>query len=254
MQQSFVLGVIALVVFLAGAMFVMDDAGQEYAAYVIRRVGPEMKVDGNINKEQWQQAKAIDIKKNTFGEKKEYQSPTVAKAVYNDEGLFLLFVSQDEHIVANHTKLNSEVSRDDCVELFAMPQPSKNNDYFNLEINCVGTVLMHFGPEALNSKEYEARKKISRKQVGSLEIYRSVTGRTKKPRLDDKQWIIEYKIPFALLKEFAGIDRVQSGDVWRINLYRCGSLVDEVHASWQRVPREGRGFHQPRFFAPVRFE
>jgi len=227
---------------------------EEVTADLIRRVGPEMRVDGNVNKKQWASAQTINIQTNTFAETKKYQSPTIVKAVYNDEALFLLFVSQDEHIVAKHTQLNSSVSEDDCVEFFAVPQPSKNNDYFNLEINCVGTMLMGFGPEAQSWEDLDSRKGITQEQAKQVEIYHSLPGPTKKAHKSDKQWIIECKIPFSLLKDFAAADRPKSGDLWNVNFYRCGGKVDEVHASWQSVPKGGIGFHQPKFFAPLRFE
>ena len=238
--------------FAAAMLPACSDQGDD-AAYVIRRVGPDMKIDGNINKPQWQLAQAIHIKENPFDEKGR-QSPTTAKAVYNHQALFLLFVSQDEHIVARNTVPNSQVSDDDCVEFFASPWPDKSTDYFNLEINCVGTVLLRFGPECQTWKEARAKRKADPQLIERLEIYHSVPGPTKEATPADKEWIIECKVPFTMLKDFAGLESPQSGTVWRANFYRCGAKVGEIPASWQKLDKKGLGFHQPRYFGPVRFE
>lgn len=242
-----------MMLFAAG-MFYGCAGAEEEVAYLIRRVGPDMKVDGNVNKPQWQSAQKIRIEQIFMEGTEGRKSPTTAKAVYNDEGLFLLFVSQDEHIVATHTEANSSVSQDDCVEFFAVPRPGENNDYFNLEINCVGMALLRYGPEVKTWDESAAKPLAGLEQIEQLEIYHSVPGPTKQASPDDKEWIIECKVPFEMLKDFAGIDKPRSGTIWRANFYRCGDMVGEASVSWQKLDREGLGFHQPRCFAPVRFE
>ena len=222
-------------------------------AYVIKKVGPDMKVDGDIHKPQWQLAQTIHIKENPFNEQGR-QSPTTAKAVYNDQALFLLFISQDQHIVAKNTEPNSQVSNDDCVEFFASPWPDKSTDYFNLEINCVGTALLRFGPEVKTWEQARAKRKAEPRIIKRLEIYHSIPGPTKDAHPDDKQWVIECKLPFALLKDFAEIEPPSSGTLWRANFYRCGAQVGEIPASWLKLDKKGLGFHQPRCFGPVRFE
>ena len=213
-----------------------------------------MAVDGDVNKPQWQSAQDIRIDQ-LFEEGSEgRRSPTTAKAVYNDEALFLLFVSKDDHIVARQTEANSQVCKDDCVEFFAVPRPGESNDYFNLEINCVGTVLLHWGHECKTWDEVRERLAASVEQIGRLEIYHSVPGPTKQAQPSDKQWVIECKVPFEMLKEFAGIEQPGSGTVWRGNFYRCGDLVGEAGVTWQRLDKAGLGFHQPSGFTPITFE
>ena len=65
-------------VVLTSSIFRGCAVNNQETAYVIRRVGTEMKVDGDVNKDQWQLAKDIRITINTFGQEKKYQSPTIA--------------------------------------------------------------------------------------------------------------------------------------------------------------------------------
>lgn len=232
----------------------LGGCGAGDAEYVIRRVGADMKVDGDVNKSQWQSAQEIRIEQVFLEYAEGRQSPTTAKAVYNEEALFLLFVSNDDRIEATHTEPNSMVSKDDCVEFFAVPRPGESNDYFNLEINCVGAVLLRYGPECKTWDEVRAKPLAIVEQIGRLEIYHSVPGPTKQAGPDDREWIIECKVPFEMLRELAGVEQPGSGTVWRANFYRCGDMVGEAAVSWQRLDENGLGFHQPRKFAPMAFE
>lgn len=64
------------------------------------------------------------------------------RALYDEDALYLQFHVEDEWIVADTTRHNGPVYEDSAVECFATPDPA-DRQYFNFEVNCVGTI--HLG-------------------------------------------------------------------------------------------------------------
>ena len=58
-------GVLLMVVFFAG-MIAGCGGEKDDVVYLIRRVGADMKVDGDVNKPAWRLAKPIHIEQNPF--------------------------------------------------------------------------------------------------------------------------------------------------------------------------------------------
>ena len=56
----------------------------------------------------------------------------------NNNDIWLKYYVTEENILAKHTDTNSAVSRDSCVEFFF--DPLGDGNYYNFEINCIGTV------------------------------------------------------------------------------------------------------------------
>ena len=71
---------------------------------------------------------------------------TVAKLLWDDEHLYAAFICEDAHISAEHTERDSEVWKDDTVEVFTAPDPDHPQMYFNLEMNVLGIFLDQFHP------------------------------------------------------------------------------------------------------------
>ena len=65
-----------------------------------------------------------------------------AKALYDDNAIYLAFRVNDRFVRAVHTNYNDMVCRDSCVEFFVEPKPDAG--YFNFEVNCGGTVLLSY--------------------------------------------------------------------------------------------------------------
>jgi hypothetical protein len=65
-------------------------------------------------------------------------------------------------------------------------------------------------------------------------------------------WYLEFSVPFALLKKYAGPLGTIKDQTWRANFYKCGNETSHPHwVSW--APLSERNFHNPSSFGPIKF-
>ena len=85
---------------------------------------------------------------NYMGEEPDHFPSTHFRLAYDDSALYVMFRVEDRYVraVADHHQGN--VCRDSCVEFFFTPGSDVSNGYFNIEMNCGGTMLFHFQKRA----------------------------------------------------------------------------------------------------------
>ena len=135
------------------------------------------------------------------------------------------------------------VSMDDCAEIFIAPNPSHPLWYANYEINCLGTWLAGVNKDTLRY----------RWEPEGFVIGRNHRGTVNKEDDEDSYWILELAIPFHNFRDFETNVPPRDGDIWRINLNRCGGDVNPQYSQWtaSRTPRPN--FHRPEDFNTIRF-
>ena len=217
-------------------------------SYTIRRAQAAVPLAGTVAGTPWQAAAPL-----TIGQYPWYRAglkqPTATRLLYDDQCLYVQYLSQDRHSFAEALDLNGSVWRDSCVEVFASIDPAAGPDYFNLEINCCGTMLMGFGPGR------SERKPITPDLAGRVRIRSSLPGPTKTESPDDRDWWIAVALPFDVIRDFTGKSvQPACGTAWRANFYRCGGRTDPQYASWSPIITPKPDFHRPEFFSPVVFE
>ena len=205
--------------------------------------GGEVALCGRIKGVAWQGARALRIDRFpwwTGG----VRPATVVRMLYDHRALYVQFRCRDRHISAGQTRLNGDVFKDSCVELFLGP----GEEYFNVEINCCGTLHLGCGDGR------HGRRLIGADQARGIRIATSVPAATKHESPDDASWWVAAAIPFSALSVLAGrAVRPRSGDVWRGNLYRCGGQTDPQYACWNPVAAPGPDYHRPECFGRLRF-
>jgi hypothetical protein len=118
----------------------------ERPEYTIHRAGMPITIDGRLDEPAW--AAAPDVGAFSFPWYKEgKKEQTVAKLLWDDENLYVSYICQDAHISAERVHRDSEVWKDDCVEVFTAPNPETPDVYFNIEMNCIGAFLDQFHPD-----------------------------------------------------------------------------------------------------------
>ena len=68
-----------------------------------------------------------------------------ARALYDSEALYIHFRVEDQYVRAVAEKFQDSVCVDSCVEFFVSPL-ADSEAYFNFEVNCGGTMLLHRCP------------------------------------------------------------------------------------------------------------
>ena len=173
-----------------------------------------------------------------------YQPEVTFSLGYTDNELLLKFRVREKEILAQRTESNQSVCTDCCVELFFSP---KDGLYYNLEFNCIGTMLVGRGSCRADSRviDPETIAKIRRASSLGSEPFDVQTG--------DLIWNLVAAIPLEVLELPKGSEL--SGRVFRANLHKCAENTPTPHfVTWSPIDTPEPDFHQPDFFGELAFE
>ena len=218
----------------------------EKRPYLVKRIAEPVPLSGEVEGTPWAQTPGVSVDLYPWYQSGDKQ-PTTARMLYDTTTLYLQFLCEDKHIFSETTELNGPVCRDSCVEFFAMPNQMRRQEYFNLEINACGTLLLGWGVKG-------DRRRISQEMASRLTIVTSVPEPTKDESPDDNGWWVAAAVPFDLLSEFTERTiQPGSGGEWYVNFYRCGGRTDDQYACWWPIETPTPDFHRPEFFGQILF-
>ena len=166
--------------------------------------------------------------------------------------MFGIFRVEDQYVRCVHTRFQSDVWKDSCVEFFV--EPKEGAGYFHFEFNCGGALLASYVTDPARAdgrlKQYTPLTPEDDRQIHRFaclppivepEIVRPIV------------WTLEFQIPFAVLEKYSGKIGIVKGQVWRANFYKCGNETSHPHwLSW--MPLSARNFHEPSSFAKLLWE
>lgn len=159
------------------------------------------------------------------------------RMAHNGERLFVRFEVEEEHIRATKTESNTAVCEDSCVEMFV--SLGEGHPYFNLELNCIGTML------AAHRMVRPAKTPLTAEQIASI-VRRTSLEAVPQDNKQGGAWWLEMEIPFALL----GAEGVPA--TLRANLYKCGDCLKTPHyLSWSPIEAPKPDFHRPEQFGTL---
>ena len=138
--------------------------------YVIRRAIATPELRGQWDGAAW--AHAAELEVSHFHSKSSSHRPlTRAKLLYDDAGIYVHFRVADRYVKCLETQHQGRVWRDSCAEFFVQPKPP--GPYFNIEMNCGGTMLLYCIP--IPPRGEDGRVVSTREAVGAK---REVVGET----------------------------------------------------------------------------
>lgn len=164
---------------------------------------------------------------------------------HDGSSIYLYYQVKEPEVRAVNTGYNSSVWEDSCVEFF-LSLGADGDNYYNFEINAIGTVLGAYGPDR-NQREW-----LSESLLSQVETTPSL-GRQVIEKLEETtSWSMGVRIPVQVLT-FSGIGDL-SGLDGHGNFYKCGDKLKHPHyLSWKPVVLPAPDFHQPRFFGQLSF-
>lgn len=220
--------------------------GEDLPTYKIRRAASPIAIDGRLDEPAWKSAESVrDFQFPWWNQGKKEQ--TVAKMLWDDKYLYVSYRCEDAHIWADHTERDSEVWKDDCVEVFTAPNPDQPDDYFNIEMNVRGAFLDQHHPDGPG-------KDVAREWNSSgIKIAIAVDGTLNDDSDVDRSWILEVAIPFANFAEVAKRTPPAPGDVWHLSLNRLGGKTNPQFSQSSPSKTEEPQFHAPKYFGRVIF-
>jgi hypothetical protein len=154
--------------------------------------------------------------------------------------LYVKYFVREDALQASTREINGDVYRDNCVELFIAF--GEEEDYYNIEFNCLGTGKMAYG------KGRQGRKNLPVELVMQIGVAIAL-------RLTDNKtfhWELMLGIP---VKTFCFHDFTDlQGLVARANFYKCGDDLPQPHfLSWNPVEAKTPDFHVPVSFGQLHF-
>lgn len=222
---------------------------EEGTRYKVSRLSQAPEINAVWDKAPWTGIKSLQLT-NYMGEKPDHFPFTEAKIAYDNLAIYVIFRVEDRYVKAVHSNHQDPVYTDSCVEFFFSPDNNSDEGYFNLEMNCGGTMLFHHQTEPRTNQVHIADEDIQQIEVAS----------TLPPIVDpeiqeDTTWCVEYRIPFSVLAKYRNFPVPENGTVWRANLYKCADATSHPHwLTWAFIDLPSPNFHQPDFFGYLDFE
>ncbi|MBX3436893.1 MAG: carbohydrate-binding family 9-like protein [Planctomycetaceae bacterium] len=235
-------------IFLAPALLNAEDRPMRYR---VARVKPTDSVDARWDGEFWQAIEPLELR-HFMGERPEHFPRVQAKLAYDDESVHVIFRVEDRYVRAVAKQHQDAVYRDSCVEFFWTPGDDISQGYFNLEMNCGGTMLLHAHPFP-----GQKTKRLADADLARIEVAHSLPKIVDPEITDPTVWTVAYRLPIRMFQAyFPGEIRMPGpGVTWRANLYKCADDSSHPHwLTWSPVDFERPDFHRPQSFGTLEFQ
>ena len=219
--------------------------------YKVKRLDKPMAIDGDWNKAQWKGVEPLELAHH-MGDKPEHFPKVQAKLQYDDDAIYVIFRAKDRYIRAVAAKHQDPVCKDSCVEFFFTPGTDVSKGYFNLEMNCGGTMLFDY-----QLVPWKDQVPIAAEDLAGIEIAHSMPKQIDPEIAAPTTWTVEYRLPLGMLsKYFPDLPaKPSSGVTWRANVYKCADATSHPHwLTWSAVEFSRPNFHMPKFFGVLVFE
>lgn len=173
-----------------------------------------------------------------------YRPKVVMLSAYIQNEILLKFRVNEDHILAQHTHINSSVYKDSCVEFFIS---SGNGFYYNFEFNCIGTSYAGYG------EQREGRTLLDEELVSEIRTLSTLGNEKIDIRTVGGYWELMIAIPFSLFIETEF--RNPHHHMFKANFYKCGDDLHVPHyLSWNRINVKNPDFHRPDYFGELNFK
>ncbi len=227
-----ILVTLLLLVLAAGA-----SAQRHYTCYFT----PEpLTIDGSGSEAAWQKAQWTEDFVDIEGDAR--PSPTWrtrTKLLWDKENLYIYAELQEPDLWGDLRQHDTIIFRDNDFEVFIDPDNDTHN-YFELEINALGTVMDLFLPKPYKS----GGKAVMGWDTHGLRSAVHLSGSLNHPGDTDKGWSVEMAIPLASLRFFSDKKVPDDSTMWRINFSRVewdkdlvnGQYVHRVDTTGRRLP------------------
>jgi hypothetical protein len=217
--------------------------------YKIIKAEGEVPLNGKWNDSQWTKANILELE-NYMGGKPKHFPKTQVKILYDSNNIYVFFRVKDNYIKAVAEKTQDPVYRDSCVEIFFTPGTDISEGYFNIEMNCGGTMLM-----CHQTARKENEVKISEQDCRKIKVYASMPKIITQEIVKPTTWTLQYSIPVKVLEKYAKLSKPCTRTKWRANFYKCAERTSHPHwLTWSPIDYPTPDFHLPEYFGTLEFE
>lgn len=170
-----------------------------------------------------------------------YKPKVIFRIAHTGNQIFLQYDIEEQYIRALVVQDNDCVWEDSCCEFFIAPE----NDgwYYNLECNCIGTLLLGVG------KGKDNRELAPKEHLEKVMRWTSLKRHSIPLKKGVFHWQIALIIPFQAF--FKHNLNSMSGRTVLCNFYKCGDKLSKPHfLSWRPVKSPIPDFHKTNSFVP----
>jgi hypothetical protein len=224
-------------------------------SYLIHRVPGDFKAPNKIGDWDdlaWNHVAVAEVS-HFHARSSDFHPVTQARLMHDGERIFLRFDVQDRYVISTATEFQQAVFKDSCVEFFFRPRMEAG--YFNVEMNCGGTLLMSYIVDpARTAAGFAKFQLVTAEDAGKIVIHHSMPKVVDPEIAEPVNWRIGAIIPMAALEPYMGKVGELSGQKWTGNLFKCAEKNSHPHwGAWSPIG-EVLNFHQPKYFGQFRFE
>lgn len=217
--------------------------------YQVKPADGPITIHANWDQPAYQAAEPLRLA-HFMGARPEHFPAVQARLLYDRDALYVMFHVADRYVRAVAQAHQDAVCRDSCVEFFFTPGEDVSTGYFNLEMNCGGTLLLHH--QIVPRKNAVA---VDAADLERIEIAHTL------PRIVDPEittpvtWTVEYRLPMDILGRYAPhMLRPAPGVRWRANFHKCADHTSHPHwLTWAPVDHPRPDFHRPTSFGTLAF-
>lgn len=174
-----------------------------------------------------------------------YKPEVSFRIAHTEDAILLHYKVTEDSVRAKYEEDNGNVWTDSCVEFFSIP--AGDGIYYNLECNCIGTILLAAG--AVRNNREHASQEITRQ----MKRWASLGNQPFEERIGECTWEVALLIPYAVFFKHT-IKSLDGMDI-NANFYKCGDELQKPHfLSWNPIKIENPDFHRPDFFGVLEFE
>ena len=229
----------------------MSPAEEGARGYRVALVTEPTAVDAQWDGALWRGVAALELH-HFMGARPEHFPRVQAKLAYSDAAIYLIFQVDDRYVRAVARQHQDDVCRDSCVEFFFTPGRGVADGYFNLEMNCGGTMLFHYQP-APGKK----RVPIAAEDLDQIDVVHSMPKIVEPEVAQPTRWTVAYRLPLKIVEKYfpAAWAQPAPGVIWRANLYKCADATSHPHwLTWSPVRFPRPNFHRPEQFGELLFD
>jgi len=174
-----------------------------------------------------------------------YKPEVSVQIAWNENELFLQYKVKEQSVKADITESNGRVWTDSCVEFFLSPEG--NDEYYNLEMTCIGTALLGFRKKGGHADH------ASEEQIAMIRRMSTLGELPFQEKKEETQWQITMAIPWEVF--FKHELKPEHGTKFRGNFYKCGDELTVPHfVSWTKINAPAPAFHMPESFGGLELE
>lgn len=209
--------------------------------YILQKLGSEVKDISDDNF--WQGIEEIKIK-DFLWMQYNYKPEVIVKACYSNEYIYVRFLVFEKEVTVRYLNVGDPVFKDSCVEFFINLFPKQTEEYFNIEMNAIGTIKMGYGIK-------RNRSYLTAIDLEDMKVVTSI----KKPIIGlhgSDHWKLYCAVPISLFEKIT--NRKFKGDEAIGNFYKCGDETEFKHyGMWNIINNPKPDFHLPEYFGKIIF-